>query len=185
MALSQLLAPTVEPIDLDEAKRQLRIDGEHEDLFISGLIVTSRLQLEASLGLAMIDQIWRLRVPASCAQEIELPLYPVREIVMATAVASDGSGEPINPSHLVLVADRRPQVVKLQSIPASAREVHLDLKAGYGADGSSVPGPLKQALGLLVAHWFENREPSLPGAALSPLPLALDTLLQPYRRVRL
>ena len=37
--------------------------------------------------------------------------------------------------------------------------------AGYGDEASDVPAPIRHALKLLVAHWFEHREPVVVGAA--------------------
>lgn len=34
---------------------------------------------------------------------------------------------------------------------------------------------------LLVGHWYENREASVTGVSVSTLPLAVESLLQPYR----
>jgi uncharacterized phiE125 gp8 family phage protein len=50
--------------------------------------------------------------------------------------------------------------------------------AGYGLTETSVPASLRQALLLLVAHWYENREPVLSsGAVPKELPLAVESLL--------
>ncbi|MGE5260788.1 MAG: head-tail connector protein [Actinomycetota bacterium] len=37
--------------------------------------------------------------------------------------------------------------------------------AGYGGAADDVPGPIKQALKLLVAHWFERRRRSCSASA--------------------
>jgi len=57
--------------------------------------------------------------------------------------------------------------------------------AGYGAAASDVPQPLRQAVLLLVAHWFERREPVELGSALETVPMTVGGLLAPYRSVRL
>jgi len=43
---------------------------------------------------------------------------------------------------------------------------------------------LRRAVLMLVAHWFENREPVAFGEG-RPLPLALDAMLASYREMRL
>ena len=57
--------------------------------------------------------------------------------------------------------------------------------AGYGDEASDVPAPIRQALTLLVAHWFERREPVVLGASAQEVPATVAGLLLPYRRVRL
>ena len=48
--------------------------------------------------------------------------------------------------------------------------------AGYSADGTSVPGPIKVAILMVVAHLWRNREGSTE-TALSEVPLGVRTLL--------
>ena len=45
--------------------------------------------------------------------------------------------------------------------------------------------PIRHALLMLVAHWYEHREPVEIGAASAPVPPMVSDLLQPYRPVRL
>jgi len=44
---------------------------------------------------------------------------------------------------------------------------------------------IRQAILLLVAHWYEHREPIQIGAAHASVPQMVSELLQPYRRVGL
>jgi len=44
-----------------------------------------------------------------------------------------------------------------------------------------VPGPLRQALLLLIGPWYENREAVLVGTVARALPAAVEALLWPYR----
>ncbi len=60
MGLMQLSGPGAEPLTLDEIKAHARIDGGLEDALLQSLLLTSRLHIEAALGLALISQRWRL-----------------------------------------------------------------------------------------------------------------------------
>ena len=53
MSLVMTGAPALEPVTLAEAKAHLRVDNALEDTFITSLITTSRLQVEAILGAAL------------------------------------------------------------------------------------------------------------------------------------
>ncbi|HWK38638.1 MAG TPA: head-tail connector protein, partial [Hyphomicrobium sp.] len=75
MALVITSAPAVEPVTVSEAKAHLRVDGTAEDTLIGSLILTSRLHIEAALGLALMTQSWRLSLDAwPNGRELELPL---------------------------------------------------------------------------------------------------------------
>jgi uncharacterized phiE125 gp8 family phage protein len=73
-------------------------------------------------------------------------------------------------------------------VPASglaANGIEIDFVAGYGDAPSDVPQPIRQALLLLIAHWYENREPVEIGATATPIPGTVSDLLSPYRRRRI
>ena len=63
--------------------------------------------------------------------------------------------------------------------------VKITFTAGYGDAAGDVPEPLRQALLLLVAHWYERREPVVLGETAIQVPETVQSLLLPYRRVRL
>ncbi|WP_322990890.1 head-tail connector protein, partial [Hoeflea sp.] len=48
---------------------------------------------------------------------------------------------------------------------------------------STVPAAIKTAILLLIGNWYENRESVVTGTIASELPLAVDALIAPYRRV--
>ena len=58
MPLVLTAGPEVEPVSVAEAKAHMRIDGSAEDILIGSLIVTSRLHIEAGIGLALVTQGW-------------------------------------------------------------------------------------------------------------------------------
>jgi uncharacterized phiE125 gp8 family phage protein len=50
--------------------------------------------------------------------------------------------------------------------------------AGYGASGASVPATVKSLIMLLVAHWYEMRQPVVAGySQVLPVPQTFETLL--------
>ena len=66
-----------------------------------------------------------------------------------------------------------------------AEGIAVRFTAGYGSLAADVPHPIRHALLLLVAHWFENREPFIEGAMPKSFPDAVIGLLEPYRVRRL
>lgn len=66
--------------------------------------------------------------------------------------------------------------------PDATAALEVEFRAGYGATPDAVPGPLRQAVRALVAHWFENRGDASSAAAL---PAEVAALIAPFRRRRL
>lgn len=57
--------------------------------------------------------------------------------------------------------------------------VEIDYVAGFGFHPDDVPRPLKQAILLLVGHWYANRE-AVSQDAGSPVPFTVETILRIY-----
>jgi uncharacterized phiE125 gp8 family phage protein len=70
-------------------------------------------------------------------------------------------------------------------LPRALNAFEIAFSAGYGDGADNVPAPLRQAIMLLVAHWFERPEPVVLGATAQEVPATVAGLLLPYRRVRL
>jgi len=58
--------------------------------------------------------------------------------------------------------------------------VRVNYTAGYGEDAEDVPQAIRQWILLRVGHWYENREASIVGAPVEPLPF-LNGLIDCYR----
>ena len=192
MALILTSGPSVEPVSLAEAKAHLRVDGTAEDTLIGSLIVTSRLHVEAALGLALITQSWSYFVDAwPKGTELRLPLRPVQAIAAVQLYGPDESVTPVPPEIYLVDGHSVPprlvrQGAKVWPKPVrSANGIEVAFVAGYGDTAADVPAPIRQAVLLLVAHWYENREPVEIGSATVAIPHGISELLQPYRAVRL
>ncbi len=66
-----------------------------------------------------------------------------------------------------------------------ANGIEIDFTAGYGATPSHVPAPIRQALLLLVAHWYERRDPIEVGSPETVIPQPVSQLLDLYRMQRI
>ncbi len=192
MALVMTAAPAAEPISLAEAKAHLRVDSDDEDALLGSLIVAGRAFVEKTLARALITQEWSLYLDAwPRGGTVMLPIAPVQEVTavrvydpgdMPTDVDEDSySVDALSePARLLLSAGG------MQLLPARLLNAYeVAFTAGYGDEASDVPEPIRQAIKLLVAHWFEHREPVVLGEALQEVPATIASLLSPYRRVRL
>ena len=192
MALVMTAAPSVEPISLAEAKAHLRIDASDEDSLLSSLITAGRIFVERTLSLALITETWSFYLDGwPRSGTIALPIQPVQAVTAVKAFDPDDSPTIVNsdtysvdvlsePARLVLSAGA------VQLSPARLLNAfEVAFTTGFGDEATDVPAPIRHALKLLVAHWFEHREPVVLSELPQEVPARVAGLLLPYRRVRL
>jgi uncharacterized phiE125 gp8 family phage protein len=184
-------APVSEPLTVEEAKAHLRVDGTAEDVLIGSLILTSRLHIESALSLALIDQAWTLQLDRwPRGNDIEIPLSPLKAITGVRVRTASGDWLTVpSTSYLVDLASKPPRLVWNAAtrpdpgVPATGIEIGFD--AGFGPTGAYVPAPIRHALLLLIAHWYERREAVEIGSDAARVPEAVSDLIAPFRKIRL
>ncbi len=192
MPLVLSAGPEVEPVSLAEAKAHLRIDGTDEDILIGSLIVTSRLHIEAEMGLALVTQGWSWFTDAwPRGASLKLPLRPVQSIAAVRTYDDAGVATTLSPDAYFLDGAGKPARLVRQGALAwpkpgrIANGIEIAFTAGYGDAEDDVPAPVRLAVKMLVAHWYEAREPVLLGEQADPVPATVANLIAPYRSVRL
>lgn len=191
MALVMTSGPAVEPVTVSEAKAHLRVDGSAEDVLISSLILTSRLHIEAALGLALITQSWTLLLDAwPTGAAVALPLRPVQSITSVKVYAADQSAQTLAPADYMLEGHGAPpRLIRRGALwlapgqPASGIEIAFT--AGFGNAPADVPAPIRHALLMLMTHWYEHRDPLEVGSLEANIPASVSELLMPYKVARL
>jgi uncharacterized phiE125 gp8 family phage protein len=115
----------------------------------------------------------------------------VQSIAAVQLYGPDESVETLNPDLFLLDgAGIPPRLVRQGSLPwpppkRTANGIEIAFTAGYGDAVADVPAPIRQAVLLLVTHWYEHREPIEIGAAHTAVPHMVSELLHPYRQVKL
>jgi uncharacterized phiE125 gp8 family phage protein len=182
-----IAGPAVEPVTLAAMRDYLRLDDGAEDDLVSSLIKAARLLVEAACGRQLIAQTWRItldRWPAS--RVVMLPVSPLMSVARVSVYDAAGIGADLAASlYRADPVGDPPRVVVEAAAPEPGRiynGIEIDAVAGFGPAAADVPGPLAQAIRLLVARWFENRG---DGPAEPTLPPDLAALAAPYRRARL
>lgn len=186
-------APAEALISLAEARQQCQVDPEvtEFDTMLDLLVAAATTHVDGYagiLGRALVTQTWRqdfdgfcsrLRLPLPAAAITSVKWYDDEATPTETTIASTN----YELQHDALGSFVR--FVDAYSFPsdlAETRAVRVTFTAGYGA-AAAVPAAIKQALLLLVGHWFMNREAVNIGNITSAVPFAVDALLGPYRRV--
>jgi uncharacterized phiE125 gp8 family phage protein len=192
MPLILTAGPSAEPVSLAETKAHCRVDGTAEDTLVASLAVAARMHIERSLNVALIEQQWSLYLDRWPDRDwVDLPLGPVVGLDAVRLYSPDDTFVTLDPSLFLL--DRtglRPRLVRREAqawaAPGrSANGIEIAFTAGYGEAADDVPMPIRLAIKMLVAHWFESREPVLIGETAAALPMSVASLISPYRAVRL
>lgn len=187
-SLRLITPPAVEPISVDELKMQARIDQDTEDALLAAYITAARADVEAILRRALIEQTWEMRLDAWWSDDLELPYPPLISVDSVSYVDADDTTHMLNTGDYAVDTMSEPGRLSLLVDTPTAElanfgGVRISYKAGYGSLETSVPEPIRQAIRLLAAHYYENRESvlSAPGVNVAILPQAVDMLLWPYR----
>lgn len=184
MILKRTSAPATEPVTLTEAKAHCRVDISDDDTLIGTLIQAAREYVEDVVRRSLITQTWRYSLDCwpKC-NEIALPQPPLISVTSVVYYDSDGDSNTFATSEYDVDADSEPGriVLKYGKIWPSealrpAAPIQITYQAGYGA-AASVPQKYKQAMLLLIGHWYENRETVIVGTISGPIALAVDSLI--------
>jgi uncharacterized phiE125 gp8 family phage protein len=184
-------APATTPVSLTEAKLHLRVDHNDDDTLITSLIQAATDHLDGwagILGRCLVTQSWRQDFcdwPA--CRILRLPFPDVTEATVK--YFDDGNTEnPVADAMVAVLSDTRGSFVRFSdafTYPGlyddRADAVQVTITAGYG-DAAAVPTAIRAAILLLVGHWYANRE-AASAEAIEALPMVVDALLAPYRRV--
>lgn len=159
MSLTLTTAPAIEPISVEEAKCQIGIDHNDDDLVISRRITAVRQWLEKQLWSAFITQTWTLRV--RCWPDyFVLPPGHLQSVTSITYLDTSGDSQTLATSEYDVNIYDVPGVVRpsetsnwpdLQEIDNAVTVTYV---VGYGDARSDVPQPIKDALLLAVDHMY-------------------------------
>jgi len=185
MSFLLLTPPALEPVALDEMRSFLRVDQTGEDEAIAALIAGARIHIEAQARRALITQSWRATLDGWPADgRLLLTPAPLQSLTAARVYDEDGSTRTADPQAFVLDRGGSSLAFMPWALPAPGRSalgIELDFVAGYGDTALDVPEPLRQAIRLLVAHWYENRGLAAIGHEFAMLPQTVAALIAPYR----
>jgi uncharacterized phiE125 gp8 family phage protein len=181
MKLAVVTPPAEEPIPLELAKKQARVDHAHEDDLISLYIATAREKCEELTRRALAVQTLKFSL-ASFPQEsyIRVPRPPLISIDGITYVDDDGIEHTMSAADYLADTEGDPGRVVLKSGVSwptdsllSGDAVRITYQAGYAPE--ALPKTYQAAMLMLISHLYEQREASVE-AALSEIPFGVTAL---------
>jgi uncharacterized phiE125 gp8 family phage protein len=185
MSLELVTAPGKETVLLSHAKAWLRVEHTDDDTLITGLIASARVRAESETARAFITQTWDLKLDAF-SDSIPLPLPPVQSVTSIKYIDTDGAEQSFTDfvltqckgiTYIVLAYEKSWPAIR--SVPDA---ITIRFVAGYGDDPGDVPEPIKSAIKVTVADYYENRESIVIGtSAVEINSIAAKNLLSFYR----
>jgi len=183
--------PVDYPVTLAEAKDYLRVEHSEEDDIITECIRSAVDYCEQELDLAIMDQEITVKLDAfPSSSVIKLPRTNLLSVTEFTYNDSNGDSQTFTgytadtfstPGRVVRNDLAWPQT------QARANSVTIVYRAGfkeYETGGASfVPGAVRQAMMMLITHWYDNRAAIVIGSGIvsEELQLAVTQLLSKYR----
>lgn len=171
-------APTVEPVTLQEVFDHANADHDHADV-LKPMIARARKRFEKRTGRFLVQQTWQFALPKFPC-EIELPYTPLQSINSIKYINNQGELVTLAASeyrviHHGLKAKIAPKLGGSWPAPGFkvADAIQIECVMGHASvtdnkiDNDNIIDPdsyqlAKQAILVLVADWFRNREDTAP-----------------------
>ncbi len=179
------------PVTIEEAKLHMRNLSDAENPTIYTMIKAATMHLDGIngvLGVALLQQTWKLVAPDWPCGSLRLPIAPVRTIDSIKYFDSSNSEQTIDPLSYDLFEDVIGPIVVFKPtaiLPAAyvrPDAIQVTFAAGY-ENRAAIPTPIKQHILELVANMFENREKTVVGQSINVISLPnADMLIASYRR---
>lgn len=189
------------PLTLAEAKAHAQVINPLHDADVQEYLAAATSYVEEVCRRRFVQQVWDLKwdgfpEPAGELDQqgervLALTFPPVVSVASVSYVDADGNVQVWNSAlyQVVLHGGATPRWGELmpaygQSWPSARAQplaVTVRCTLGYGAAGSDVPGPIRQAIRLLLTHMYEVRTTEVVGTITAKLQLGLDAILAPFR----
>lgn len=191
-ALTQTVAPTIDPVSLADLKAHCRVDYTDDDAYLLGLITAATNTCESFTGRQLIYATYTLKLDGFPSDdEIELPRPPLSSITSITYIDTAGN------SQTVAAADYQVDSSSIvgRIVPAynaywpATRDgqynvVTVTFVTGYGATAGTVPVRLRQGIKAFAATMYEHRETVIVGTIKTEIPEVCRALWYPFKLVQ-
>jgi uncharacterized phiE125 gp8 family phage protein len=201
-ALRVITPPASEPVTTDLARQHCRVDADYDDALLAMYVTSARQRAEAYLNRALFTTklqyavtwappptatplvpqsliVFPLNWPPLVKRPIELPRAPAQSVEQITW-GPLGDMQVADPEDydLNLAVEPGYIAVKPQLLPRIPQQsMVIDYTAGYDdADPAMVPAPIRHAILIGTAHYYETR-----GDTDADMPAAFFRLLDAFR----
>ncbi len=161
MTTALITGPTIEPVTLADVKAHLRDRHRRRRPTPAGGYRRGAHPIEVATRRALIRQTWRLYLDGwPEGRAVPDPRFAGDPIAAVTFYDIAGVARQWGPENWRPTMPRRrpgwsPRAERTPALYDNG--VEIDIVAGYGVSSIDVPAPLRQAVMVLVASWYERR----------------------------
>ncbi len=180
MNLVQTVAPTNEPLSLEDAKTFMHILESDEDALITSMIISAREYAESYTNRQFEIATWEL-ITDCFFSGLTIPKSTVTEISTIEYMDSDGVYQTLSTDDYYLYNEYGAGKIHINSMPPykdDKRWIKITFKAGY----ETVPSSIVSYLKVLVSTMYENREQYIVGVSVETIANpAIHKMLDMYK----
>ena len=171
-------------ITVADLKTQLRVTHSLEDTLIGAMRSAAISWVEEHCNIKLGSYTARGYLPGFYNSRIPIgPVTAVSEVKYQVTEDTDYDTDLSTLDAGLWFTDliSQPSRIAFRDVPSvyeySLNPVVISFTAGYG----TIPAPVLQAIRLLVAHMYENRQEEVIGTITTRLKFGLEALLNPFR----
>jgi uncharacterized phiE125 gp8 family phage protein len=182
---SLVTAATADPVSLFEVKEHLRITHDDQDQQLTDWITAATAYVQNLSGRQLVTATWKMTLDCFpvTPDPIYLPRPPVQSVTHVKYYNQAGTLTTWDSSDYTVDLNTEPARIQpdYQTYYPTYQErigaVEIQYVCGYGA-ASAVPYTYKQAIKMLVGHWYLSREGIAIRSVTKEIELGIKELLQ-------
>lgn len=191
MNLTQVAAPAKSPLEPATVAKHLRVQDAGEETLIDSYTLAAAAYVggrEGVLGRSLITQTWDLKLHSfpRFRGVLKLPFPPLKEVISIKWIDADGVEQTMSAADYVADPGEYIGRVRLRggidwpgNLSCDPWSVIVRFRVGYGDDPDDIPMPIRQAMLLIIGHWYENRS-QVEACELNEIPMGSTTLLSSF-----
>lgn len=176
MRLALVTPPAAPLLTVEEIKPHLRIEGPDDDVLLGDYIAVAADMIEGREGRTRKQfrtatyRYW----PETMGRRVEIPLPPLQAVVSVDYTDGDGIAQVAPASGYTAIPDGYTGYIEGDWPKGTGHSITFT--AGY-SDPAMIPATIRQAVRLLVGHFYENREATTVGVQSYEIPHGVCDLL--------
>ncbi|NBT52395.1 MAG: hypothetical protein EBR05_09575 [Marivivens sp.] len=170
-------------ITVADLKAHLRVTHTQEDTLISALRSAAIAWVEENCNIKLGSYTARGYLPGFYNSYIPIgPVTAISEVKYQTTADTDYTTDltTLNASYWFTDLIGQPARIAFRDYPTTYDYALTPVVVSFTAGYTTMPAPVLQAIRLLVAHMYENRQEEQSGIS-NRLKFGLEALLSPYR----
>lgn len=185
--LRRTVAPTLQPVSLSIFKMHAEVYHDDQDILLSEYLDNAADYVEAYQNRCWRQSTWQAVYDSfPCDGVFYLPRPPLASVTSITYLDLAGDSQTLSTSSYVVDIASEPGRVSLaygELWPDTIEQngcVTVTYVAGYSS-ASDVPSRVKQAIRIIAAHYYSQREPVVVGERISNAILSATDLMDQDR----